>query len=246
MRPVLTYALLLGLLPALGTAWIWVDTAQGQTAPSMSANEACGPAGEEISLEKKASLKGKAQALVGTNTTSLEGAASTARTEIEVRASRSDVAMELHYLNHISCILIYQDVHLSTDEKLQRIAVLRDTLNPVSLGPNHTFDPGAHLAPATFGLDIACKSIDPSEDVQTILRKFGQQALTNAPSARIASVGKPVIVRPSVGGDDHMGAIPVNTRVRVICTEEDGEFAVIKQEQGSRDGVVESRALATP
>jgi hypothetical protein len=213
----------------------------------MPVDQVCGPAGEEISLEKKASLEGKAQALVGTGIPALEGAASSARTEIEVRASRSDVAMELHYLNHISCILIYQDIRLSTDEKLQRIAVLRDALNPVSPGPDHNSPPGAPLAPPpTFGLDIACKSIDPGDDAQRILRKFGKQALTSAPTARIASVGRPVIVRPNVGGDDHLGAIPVNTRVRVICAQEDGKFAVIKQEEGSRDGVVESRALAAP
>jgi hypothetical protein len=211
----------------------------------MPVEQVCGPAGEEISQETKGRLEGKARTLVDTGTVALKGAASNARTEIEVRANRSDASRELHYLNHISCVIIYQDSQLSTDEKLQRIAVLRDTLNPAAK-PASNPSPGPPSAPrATFGFDVACGTLAPSADVQLILRRFGKQALARAPSAHIAPIGRPVIVRPAVGGDDHIGAIPVNTRVRVICTEEGGEFAVIEDEEGSRDGVVESQALQT-
>ncbi len=98
---------------------------------------------------------------------------------------------------------------------------------------------------STFGFDVRCNDIESSNDVQAILRKFGARALTEAPAARIASTDRPVIVRPTVGGDDHLGALPPNTRVRVICME-DRNFAVVKQEQGNRDGVVESQALQQP
>jgi len=72
--------------------------------------------------------------------------------------------------------------------------------------------PPRQISSSTFGFDVACKSIEPSADVQIILRRFGEQALTNAPAARIASSSRPVIPRPSVGGDDHLGAIPPGPR----------------------------------
>jgi hypothetical protein len=96
--------------------------------------------------------------------------------------------------------------------------------------------------PSTFGFDVPCRDIEPTNNVQTILHRFGEQALSKAPVALIASSDRPVIVRPTVGGDDHLGAISVNTRVRVICME-DSNFAVIKEEKGGHDGVVEARDL---
>jgi hypothetical protein len=96
-----------------------------------------------------------------------------------------------------------------------------------------------------FGFDVPCENIEPSANVQTILRKFGDEALISAPATRIVRTERPVIVRPSVGGDDHQGAISPNSRVRVICMM-DANFAVIKQEQGNRGGVVDVSDLEMP
>jgi hypothetical protein len=90
----------------------------------------CGTASEEVSGEIKGSLTGKAQTFARIGTVELEGEASRAKRDIEIRENRSDAARELHYLNYISCMLIYQDKTLSTDEKLKRIAVLQTALTP--------------------------------------------------------------------------------------------------------------------
>lgn len=101
-------------------------------AAPLDARAVCGTPSEEISQETKGTLEGKAQTLARLGTAELQGAASIVKKEIEVRESRSDAARELHYLNYISCVLIYQDTHLTTDEKLRRIDVLRGALKPIS------------------------------------------------------------------------------------------------------------------
>src|ERR1700730_3014531 len=97
----------------------------------------CGTPNEEVSQEIKGNLEGKAQTFARIGTAELQGAASKTRHEIEVRETRSDAARELHYLNYISCVIIYQDDHLSTDDKLRRINVLRDAFKPATgAGPS--------------------------------------------------------------------------------------------------------------
>jgi hypothetical protein len=103
--------------------------------PALDALAVCGRASEELSQEQKGNLEGKAQTIARLGTAELQGAAANAKKEIEIRENRTDAERELHYLNHLSCVLIYQDAHWSTDEKLQRINVLRDALKPSSGSP---------------------------------------------------------------------------------------------------------------
>lgn len=97
----------------------------------------------------------------------------------------------------------------------------------------------------SFGFDTPCERISGKSDAYDIIQKYGDQALLTAPVGRILVRDRPVILRQSVGGSD-LGSLTANTRVRVICTEKDGKFAVIKQEQGSRGGVIETNALEAP
>jgi hypothetical protein len=104
-------------------------------AAALDARTVCGTPNEEVSQETKGNLEGKAQTLARIGTAELQGAVSNVKREIEVRENRGDAARELHYLNYISCVLIYQDDHLSTDDKLKRINVIRERLKPGQTGP---------------------------------------------------------------------------------------------------------------
>jgi hypothetical protein len=98
-------------------------------AAPLDASAICGTANEEMSQELKGNLEAKAQTFARLGTAELQGAVSDAKKTIEVGKNRSDAARELHFLNHASCMLIIQDDHLSTDEKLKRINELRVLTN---------------------------------------------------------------------------------------------------------------------
>jgi hypothetical protein len=106
-------------------------------AAALDARTVCGTPNEEVSQETKGNLEGKAQTLARIGTAELQGAVSNVKREIEVRENRGDAARELHYLNYISCVLIYQDDRLSTDDKLKRVNVIRESLKsaPAPNGP---------------------------------------------------------------------------------------------------------------
>ena len=98
--------------------------AQEQT----SAEQACGPPYEKVSTSEKGKLDAQAQTLLKIGSGELQGAAEKARTEITINANRSDASRQLFYLNHLACILIYEDKSLSLDEKLKRIQALSSGL----------------------------------------------------------------------------------------------------------------------
>ena len=114
---------------------------------ALPVEQVCGPSSEEVSTSEKANLDAKAQTLFKIGSVSLQGAAERTRTEIMVNSKRSDAARLILYLKRISCILIYQDTSLSTDEKLQRIEALQSglTLPPAGEVPmlyNFAIDAG--------------------------------------------------------------------------------------------------------
>jgi hypothetical protein len=109
-----------GLLIGSG-AW-----AQGAT--PVSPGEACGPADIVVETGKKGDLDAKAQTLLKIGSGELMGAAESYKHEIMLGPNASDAAREVLYLDHFSCILIYQDREMKTDEKLQRIQVLKSAL----------------------------------------------------------------------------------------------------------------------
>ena len=88
---------------------------------------------------------------------------------------------------------------------------------------------------------MTCADVAPGKGPRDILSVIGKHALTEGQSAWTA---RGVIVSSSVGGDN-LGTISPNTPVRVIC-KEDENFALIKQERGYPDGVVEIGALEVP
>lgn len=92
--------------------------------------QVCGISGEVLTGETTVNLEGKAKSIARLAEADLKGTVNNYKNEIEVSATRSDSARELHYLNHISCVLIYQDPNLKTDEKLQRIKMLGEALKP--------------------------------------------------------------------------------------------------------------------
>jgi hypothetical protein len=96
--------------------------------PALPVEQVCGPSSEEVSTSEKANLDAKAQTLLKIGSVNLQGAAEKTRTEIMVNSNRSDGARLILYLKRISCVLIYQDTSLSTDEKLQRIQALQSGL----------------------------------------------------------------------------------------------------------------------
>ena len=105
--------------------------------------------------------------------------------------------------------------------------------------------PAPELKPVMFGFQTMCRELAPAAGVQTILDRFGQQAMAGAPVALVRPTTEPVTVAASVGGDADGGVLPVNTRVHVLCMA-DADFAVIKEEHGSHEGVVERGALREP
>jgi hypothetical protein len=101
------------------------------------------------------------------------------------------------------------------------------------------------VKPVRFGFQATCSSLAPAADVRAILDMFGQQAMAGAPVALVQPTKEPVTVAASVGGADDGGVLQVNTRVHVICMA-DANFAVIKEEHGNHEGVVERRVLREP
>jgi hypothetical protein len=90
--------------------------------------QVCGPPYEKVSTSEKGKLDAQAQTLFKIGSGELQGAAEKARTEIMVNANRSDASRQLLYLNHLACVLIYQDKSLSLDDKLKRIQALASGL----------------------------------------------------------------------------------------------------------------------
>lgn len=86
--------------------------------------EICGLPSEAESQEVKGNLQGKAQTLARLGEAELQGAAELIRNEITIGSNRSDAARELHYINYMSCVAIFSDKTLSTDQKLARIRAL--------------------------------------------------------------------------------------------------------------------------
>jgi tetratricopeptide (TPR) repeat protein len=118
-RPSRSWLLLAGVIGATPAFAAPLDTRVVRGTPN-----------EEVSQEMKGNLEGKAQTFARIGTADLQGAVSNAKKEIEVRENRSDAARELHYLDYISCVIIYQDDRLSTDDKLERIDKIKHALNP--------------------------------------------------------------------------------------------------------------------
>lgn len=100
-------------------------------------------------------------------------------------------------------------------------------------------------SPTPFGFQTMCRQLAPAANVQDILDRFGQQAMADAPIAFVAPTKEPVTVTASVGGADDGGVLAVNARVHVLCMA-DANFAVVKEENGSHEGVVARRALRKP
>jgi hypothetical protein len=98
--------------------------------------------------------------------------------------------------------------------------------------------------PLPFGVQTACRELAPGANVQTILDKFGQRATREGQPWLIGPSSKPVTVSAYVGGPDRGSLVP-NARVYVVCMA-DADFAVIKEEHGNHDGVVERTALREP
>ena len=125
-------------------------------------------------------------------------------------------------------------------------SILMAYWNPFSQRGHPTSVVTPALQHPKFGWKTACESLEPNNNALTILRNLGDQALANAPVTRTVAMGALATLRPSVGGSDRLGSLPPYTHVLVICVTSDGRFAVIKQEQGSRGGVVEINALEAP
>jgi len=96
--------------------------------------QVCGPPSEVVSTTEKVDLDAKAQTFLKIGSVDLQGAAEKTRKEIMVNSNRSDASRLLLYLKRISCVLIYQDTSLSTDEKLQRIQALQSGLTLAPAG----------------------------------------------------------------------------------------------------------------
>jgi hypothetical protein len=94
----------------------------------MPVDQVCGPPGEQISTTEKGNLDAKARTLFKIGSAEMQGTAEQIKSEILVNPNRSDAARQLFYLKRISCILVYQDATLSTDEKLKRVQGLESGL----------------------------------------------------------------------------------------------------------------------
>src|SRR5215212_965146 len=90
----------------------------------MPVEQVCGPPYENVTTTEKGNLDAKAQTLFRIGSADLQGAAERTKNEVILNSNRSDAIRQLIYLNRISCVLIYQDQSLSTDEKLKRIQML--------------------------------------------------------------------------------------------------------------------------
>ena len=104
------------------------SASMAQTPAPMPVDEVCGPPGEQVSTTEKGNLDAKARTLFKIGSAEMQGAAEQIKNEIIVNPNRSDAARQLFYLKRISCILVYQDATLSTDEKLKRIQALESGL----------------------------------------------------------------------------------------------------------------------
>jgi hypothetical protein len=102
--------------------------ALAQTPSPMPVDQVCGPPGEQISTTEKGNLDAKARTLFKIGSAEMQGTAEQIKSEILVNPNRSDAARQLFYLKRISCILVYQDATLSTDEKLKRVQGLESGL----------------------------------------------------------------------------------------------------------------------
>lgn len=102
--------------------------ALAQTQSPMPVGEVCGPPSEQISTTEKGNLDAKARTLFKIGSAEMQGAAEQIKSEIMVNPDRSDAARQLFYLKRVSCVLVYQDATLSTDEKLKRIQALESGL----------------------------------------------------------------------------------------------------------------------
>jgi hypothetical protein len=100
-----------------------------RTTLAETAQEICGSPSESVSENIKGKLEGKAQTLARIGEAELKGEVEKVRNEIIVGANRADAARELHYLNYLSCIAIFSDKALATDQKLDRIRTLSAALN---------------------------------------------------------------------------------------------------------------------
>lgn len=108
-------------------SWVLFNgTAIAQT--KMPTAQVCGPPVENVSTTEKVNLDAKAQTLFRVGLVDLQGVAEKTKNEIMIGANRSDAARLLLYLKRVSCVLIYEDNALSTDEKLKRMEALASSL----------------------------------------------------------------------------------------------------------------------
>jgi hypothetical protein len=134
--------------------------------------EICGSPSEMESEQVKGNLEGKAQTLARIGQAELQGEAARIRSEITVGSNRSDAARELHYLNYLSCVAIFSDKSLSTDEKLARIRALRAGLYPSAamLPPQfNTPTPTRPVAPPTAPEPPHTNPAPPTPQSRTIV-----------------------------------------------------------------------------
>jgi outer membrane protein OmpA-like peptidoglycan-associated protein len=117
----------------------------------MPVNQVCGPAPEEVSQSEKGNLDAKAQTLLKIGSGELQGTAEKFKNEIMVNPNRSDAARQLFYLKRISCVLIYQDTTLSTDEKLERIEKLERGISLPNTAPPVDTIPKTQGGPSPSG-----------------------------------------------------------------------------------------------
>ena len=78
----------------------------------------------------------------------------------------------------------------------------------------------------------------PNQTASAAIARFSGSAIEGAERARTTA---PVTLLSAVGGDE-IGRLPSQTIVRVVCAIGDG-FVVVKEEQGTHEGVVERQAL---
>ena len=122
----------------------------------MPVDRVCGPAPEEVSETEKGNLDAKAQTLLKIGSGELQGAAEKVKREIMVNQSRSDAARQLFYLKRISCVLLYQDTTLTTDDKLKRIRELET-------GLLNQMNPRSETASPP---QVRCESVRPQIDIR--------------------------------------------------------------------------------
>jgi hypothetical protein len=141
----------------------------------LPAEQVCGPPSEQVSTTEKANLDAKAQTLLKIGSGELQGVIERVRNEIMVNPNRSDALREIMYLDHLSCVLIYQDSTLSTDEKLSRIRLIKSTLK-LSLDARHRAQEAAMRAreTSTRALQAADRARDARE-VALEARDFAQK-----------------------------------------------------------------------